>query len=1063
MKSSWVWGARLVALALGLGLTACGGDDEEPRPELVVPAGSVTGRVVLFDSLSHEGTSIRFVARNSRGNIQSEFSSSVMSAADGGFEFRGIPAGTYDVFLEHDTYVTQILKSMIVGDLRNGGLDLGRHVLTRAEIRAGGQVITPGNKSPDVSKQFFSVDGRLGVYSHADGSFASLPPTFPAVGGVMTPDAQFALVESGTAATVNDPNTLFSVSLTPAADGNLPEPTLVSSNAVVAGVAPTGGRGFFLTPTGTGTEVDLWSFAFADPATATRVDQDLPSGSLQIIADPNYPTTAPYTRPVHSVISYFGAQRQEGGTTVRDFFVFDPATGGKQSLTNVTASSTLPTPPNYPTGLPDPLLITRLAGTSDRDLYLWIPGPTLPVKVTPTPLTGTYYVDASTTNGRVYIIRSAAGVRAVDAFDVAAAPNYRADVYTTVWSSTTLSGLLASGMMLDANKSLVLSRNGAMTDLAVFDVSNLSTTVVQANISKASGLPFNSGDSLASTDVLRPLGSGRYLFSTGSNGVTLSLGVIGGTTAIAIPGTFNVASWNSFKMAPAGTRAVFYNEPDNLRVVTFPAGAAPSVLTVPVVGATAATPLAVASDGSRIAYALLNVVTTMLPDGTGPVSPITSTSNVAELQATQAAVYSRDIGNEVRAAKLDAVATNVVVPTAAASFAVYPFTGGLRSILLLGNILAYDVDVTTVPAATYRGSTTPSQVYTIGGGARIAMVMSGQQLIVEDAAGALVTPAGAWYPLMINAQDYTLSPDGARAFFRRSTGLVESYGASGVAVEAIKYTPSLSTSYVRLLKSGMELVAVDYDNGAQQLVTVDRNTGVRQVREANLVGTSFQSSLSSNLFPWVSPDSTQIIYATDVNAAQAGMPPAYRLMAYGAAPIALGDNVATAPAPSYDSESKTVLFATDKESQFGTTTRLAYTLGAPNAVVIAEAVRSVIFSPDNKAMAVIVVSNGALELRSGNVGQPAVPMGPIRFTSLSNGSNVVWSDDSRRLFAIDTNTSGGNSTPGALYTGAVGQPGLLPVTTDVVAVFPDKTGARAAVLTRDLSTGGRLLQRFAIN
>ena len=120
------------------------------------------------------------------------------------------------------------------------------------------------------------------------------------------------------------------------------------------------------------------------------------------------------------------------------------------------------------------------------------------------------------------------------------------------------------------------------------------------------------------------------------------------------------------------------------------------------------------------------------------------------------------------------------------------------------------------------------------------------------------------------------------------------------------------------------------------------------------------------------------------------------------------------------------------------------------------------FSPDNKSLAVIVVSGGKLELRSAAVGQPAVPMGPIQFTTLSNGNNVVWSDDGSRLFAIDANTSGGGSTPGALFAGTVGQPGLLPVTTDVVGVFPDKTGARAAVLTRDLSTGGRFLQRFAM-
>ena len=116
-------------------------------------------------------------------------------------------------------------------------------------------------------------------------------------------------------------------------------------------------------------------------------------------------------------------------------------------------------------------------------------------------------------------------------------------------------------------------------------------------------------------------------------------------------------------------------------------------------------------------------------------------------------------------------------------------------------------------------------------------------------------------------------------------------------------------------------------------------------------------------------------------------------------------------------------------------------------------------SPDGKAVAAIVVKDGHLQLQSGPAGQATTVMGPLSYATLG-ASNLVFSDDASRLFTFDTSSSGSMTTGGTLVTGGVGAAGLTAVTTQVLAVFSDKTGKQAAVLTRDPTRTGRVLNRY---
>src|SRR5687768_731530 len=145
-------------LILGLAFSGfgCGGDAPAPPPAVPVPAGAIRGQALLFDGLGRANTTVVLRAygatASTKGPVQTSLRFTTTTNASGGFELRDVPAGTYVATFQHETYAETAKTNVVVGDPDVGALDLGKVVLTRAPIVAGGREVVVGNKSPGIDR-----------------------------------------------------------------------------------------------------------------------------------------------------------------------------------------------------------------------------------------------------------------------------------------------------------------------------------------------------------------------------------------------------------------------------------------------------------------------------------------------------------------------------------------------------------------------------------------------------------------------------------------------------------------------------------------------------------------------------------------------------------------------------------------------------------------------------------------------------------------------------------------------------------------------------------------------
>lgn len=1026
------------------------------------------GQALLFDSLNHANTTVTMRAASRSADISTSLAFTTTTDPAGAFEFKNVPSGTYVTTYAHETYVEVAQPNVVVSDSTNGQRTLDRAVLTRASYVVGGQALLPGNRSPVADRQFFLIDGQLGVYNQDSGQFGSFAQTLPVVGGTMAPDAKNALLLSGNSASLGTTDALYAAHI----EGNaFAPPVLISTNAVQAGVSPNSTRAFVFTANGNPGNVDLWTFTFADTKAVTKVAGDVSYSSVVYAADPTYPTAAvggafPYAVPVYGNLGYLDNPHLVAAVPVSDFSVFDVNTGTVSKFANVISRQALPIPAGAPPLTTPMQLITTVpdAAGSQRDVYLWNPGVSLPIKINAAPLPPGGVVDTVTSPGRAFLVTpTGAGGTDISVFDVSATPNLRAVATNLLWSPASSIGsyFTIHGRTIAPNKYYVLGKNGAFADLVSIDLTTLTSTVVQPNLTKVGGGSFSSSDDLtiSSPSVFRSLSAKSFELNIAATGLQLTPVVVDANGPHPVTGLFANSAFTSLVVNDAGTALAFLDGPMSARRATIPAAGAAVSSTIPLVAATEA--IAISPSGGRLAYSAAGALRTTDATGADEILVGTAASNVTKLAyfdpglvaATTSGTVSVGVGN---------VATSLATAFASGAFnpTFFGFADGTRVLVHNGSSTLVELPTTAVTptiAATYP-NTGPSFVYMNGPKTQaviVATTFSTGALTALTSNGTRDTPAGSWAVLPGFAQ----SPNGSRMYFRDTAGRVLAFDAAAASTQVATALAGVTSSSLRSFRDGADFVFVETTATGRDLVLVNADTATRTVVMQGMTGTSIVSGASATLDPWVSADGTTV-FATGNVTTTPGAPPNNRLVAYTKSLVVLGDNVASSPFPALDVTGKNLLFQTNKESLLGTGTLTSFPLGGSVPVILAANVRSFAFSPDTKSLAALVVKDGAIVLQSGPVGQPATAMGPVGFTKLVSGANLFFSDDGLRLFALDSASTGGLSTSAILWTGAVGSNALTGVTTNVLGVFPDRTGKQAGVLTKNLAASGANLNRF---
>lgn len=1057
----------LVALA-ALSVAACGGDDPSPAPLPAPPPGSIVGQALLFDSLNHANTTVTMRAASRSTDTTTTLTFTTTTDPSGAFELKNVPSGTYVATYAHETYVEASQANVVVSDSTNGQRSLDRTVLTRAAFVVGGQSVVPGNRSPVADRQFFLIDGQLGIYNQDTGQFGPFAQTLPVVGGTMAPDSKNALLLSGTSASLGATDALFAAHIE---GGAFAPPVLISTNAVQAGISPNSSRAFVFTSNGNPGNVDLWTFAFADTKTVTKIAGDVPYASIVYAADPTYPAAGlggsiPYASPVYGNLGYLDNPHLVSAVPVSDFNVLDVNTGTVSKFANVLSRTSLPVPAGAPPLTTAMQLITTVpdAAGTQRDVYLWQPGVSLPTKINAAPLPAGGVVDTTTSPGRAFlVVPNGGGGTDISVFDVSATPNLRSVATNLLWSpGSSIGSYFAShGRTIGPNKYYVLGKNGTLADLVSIDLTTLTSTVVQPNLTKVGGGSFQTFDDLtvSSPSVFRSLSAKSFELNIGASGAQLTPVVVDGNGPHQVTGLFASTAFSSLVVNDSGTALAFLDGPTTAHHATVPAVGAATPNTIALASATEA--IAISPSGLRLAYSAAGALRTTDAAGADEVLVGAAASSVTKLAYYDPGLVA-GTGNGTVTVGVGNVAASVATAFASGAFnpTFYGFADGTRVLVHNGASTLVELPTTTVVptiAATYT-NTGPSFV-TMNGPRTQAVIIqstfSTGPLTTLVSNGTRDMPAGSWAAL----PGFAVSPNGTRMYFRDTAGRVLAFDAAAGSLQVAAAQVGTSSSYLRSFHGGADMVFIETTATGRDLVLVNADTATRTVVMKGMLGTVIAGGATSTLDPWLSADNTTIFAAGNVAATPAA-PPNYRLVAYTTSVIALGDNVASAPAPALDVTGKNLLFQTNKESLLGTGTLASYPIGGAAPVVLAANVRSYAFSPDTKSLAALVVKDGAIVLQSGPVGQPATAMGPVGFTKLVANQNLFFSDDGLRLFAIDSASTGGLSTSGILWTGAVGGNALSGVTTNAIGVFPDRTGKQAGVLTKNLAASGANLNRF---
>jgi hypothetical protein len=1060
----------LIALT-AFAVAACGDDPKSVAPLPAPAPGSIIGQALLFDSLNHANTSVTMSATGRSNEATTNITFRTTTDASGVFELRNVPPGTYVTTYRHETYADVSQPNIVVSDTTNGQRNLDRAVLTRASYVVDGQTIVAGNKSPKSDRHFFLVDGQLGIYDQNTGQFGSYPRTLSVVGGTIAPDAKNALLLSGTSASLGTTDALYAAKIEAKP---FEAPVLISTNAVQAGISPNSSRAFLFTSNGNPGNVDLWTFAFADTKAVTKLATDVLYSSVVYAADPTYPTLTlagaiPYATPIYGHLGYLDNPHFVSAVSVSDFNVFDVNAGSVAKFKNVLSRVSLPTATGAAPGTTPMQLITAVPDTGglQRDLYLWNPGVALPTKLNTAPLPAGTVVDTVSSAGRAFLVAPAAnGGTDISVFDISATPNLRSVVTNLLWSpgSSVASYFALHGRTLGSNKYYVLGRNGTNANLVSVDLSAMTSTVVHPNLTKLGGSSFSSFDDLtiSSPSVIKILSPKTFALNIGSTGTQLSPVIVDGNGAHQVAGLFDNSAFTSLVVNDAGTALAFLNTPLIAHHATIPVAGPATPNTINLLASTEA--IALSPSGLRLAFSAAGAIRTTDATGAGEIAVGTAASTVTRLGYFDPGVVAAT-ANGVVYAGIGSTAASLItaVPSGAFNPTFHGFSDGTRILVHNGNSFVYEVATAAAPP-TVTGTFTntgPSFVY-MNAAKTQAMIVGTTSTFSTGPLTALLsngtrdTPSGSWAAL----PGFTQSPDGKKTYFRDTSGRVLAFDAAGAATQVATAMTSTSSSSLRSFRGGADFLFIETSGTGRDLVLVNSNTATRTVIMQGIIGSSITSSASSLLDPWVSADGTTIFAAGNVST-MAGAPPNNRLVAYTSSVITLGDNVANAPFPALDVSGKNLLFMTNKESLLGTGTLASFPLGGTAPVVLAEKVRSYAFSPDTKSLAALTVRDGAIVLQSGPVGKPATAMGPVGFTKLVTGTNLFFSGDGLRLFALDSASTGGLSTSGVLWTGAVGANALSGVTTDVTAVFPDHTGKQAGVLTKSLRDSGVILNRFS--
>ncbi|MDB4936687.1 MAG: hypothetical protein JWP87_3659 [Labilithrix sp.] len=1060
----------LIALA-AFGVAACGSDEPAAAPLPAAPPGSIIGQALLFDGLNHANTTVTMTAASRSTDTTTSLIFRTTTDPGGAFEFKNVPPGTYVTTYKHETYVDVSQPNVVVSDSTNGQRSLDRAILTRAAYVVDGQTVLPGNRAPKADRQLFLIDGQLGLYSQDTGVFGRFPRTLSVVGGTMTPDAKNALLLSGTSASLGTTDALYAAKIDRIDGSPFEAPALISTNAVQAGVSPNSSRAFVFTSNGNPGNVDLWTFAFADTKTVTKVAGDVTYSSIVYAADPAYPTqtlggTIPYATPVYGHLGYLDNPHLVSAVSVSDFNVFDVNAGSVSKFANVVSRTSLPIPTGSAPGTPAMQLIMAVpdAAGAQRDVYLWNPGVALPTKLNTAALPAGSVVDTSSSPGRAFLVTpNTSGATDISVFDISATPNLRPVVNNLLWSpgSSIASYFTAHGRVLGPNKYYVLGRNGTNANLVSVDLTTLTSSVVQGNITKVGGGTFSSFDDLtaSSPTVFRTLSPKTFALNIASNGTQLTPVIVDGGVARQVTGLFASSAFTSLTVNDAGTALAFLDTPMIARHATISTS---GVLTPNSIALTAATEaIALSPNGQRLAYSASGAIRTTDATGADEIAVGTAPSTVTKLAYLDPGVVAATSAGSVYVGhSLTAASLTAAIPSGAFNPTFFGFADGTRVLLHNGSSTLYEVAIAAAPsvAGTYP-NTGPSFVTMNGPRTQAAIIgstFSTGPLTVLASNGTRDTPSGSWAAL----PGFATSPNGTKMYFRDTSGRVLAFDAATASTQVASAMTATSSSFLRPFHDGADFLFVETAGSGRDLVLVNADTATRTVVMKGMLGTAIANSATSALDPWVSADGSTIFAAGTVPGA-AGAPASTRLVAYTTSLIPLGDNVASTPFPALDVTSKNLLFQTNKESLLGTGTLASFPLGGTAPVILADKVRSYAFSPDTKSLAALVVKDGAIVLQSGPVGKPATTMGPVGFTKLVSGTNLVFSDDGTRLFALDSASTGALPTSGILWSGAVGGNTLSGVTTDVLAVFPDHTGKQAGVLTKKLDASGAILNRFA--
>jgi hypothetical protein len=877
-----------------------------------------------------------------------------------------------------------------------GQMDLGQHVLKRVSHVVDGHTVAASARAPLGDHQLFLIDGRVHLYTHATGELRSLAPTLPVMGGALTPEAGHALLFGHSGTGIAEVVYAGRVGAPPA---------LVTSNAVMAGVSSYGARGWVMTRLAPGTG-DLYSFSLGDPTTT-----DLVAGDVALSTFVGVPAEG--MRDVYAKLAYDDNVRVVAGVSVSDFHLFDPSQRQVYTLSAVQASPDLTAGPGKPVRV-----MSTVHSAGQRNVYLWRQDGSIPTLLNRDPLPDVSF-DTTSSPGRVFVIANGAPVAV---FDLAENPNYRSALPSLLWNTfgSVRSSIQSRGRTLSHNKYLVLLQGGSSVDLASFDIDTMAVTILETGITRADGSQPTSADDFHSLGLLLP--QGRLLLMRGSAPV-----VVDPNGAVhRVSGSVGAGCRSTFVISGDGSRAACLGTPTDLHLMTISSGTMTSV-SLP---GNANGPVGVS--GTAAAYSIGGDVYTTGENGENPVLVASRPGSVLSLVLVDPGVAIAYSTGEVVAATAGAANSAVTVSASGAfNMRAQGFSSGARMTIQY-SVWLREVDASTAPPALVEPLIQTSTAPTMHPSRKRMLVsISNGTLSLGEAGDRLL------YPVSSSSFDVANLSDGDYHYRLLSNGRLMAYPPTGSPVDVINGYVANTPQSMHLMG---EKLAVLNTIGSIELTLVDLRTAGTTTLANTLYEAVFRSGPGAGT--WIAPDLRTIIALTRTG----------QLFAYdGKHNATLAVNVVASPAPFYDLEQKRLLFSTDRDALHGTTTLRSYPIGGEVRVLV-EGARSFALAPDGRTLAAVVVRKGQFELHAGTVDQPATLMGPIGVPTLRSRINTVFSDDATRLFVFDDTGSNGMA-----WGGAIGRVDLLPLTSGVLGVYPDRTGKNAAIIST--RPGGRVLER----